>query len=180
MLPGFTSPAAGFDSPFEMLTSCHERVQRSLRLLLRLGDHLRTHPCDEPARQAARDVLRYFDQAAPLHHEDEERHVFPRVLGGGDAALAATVRQLQADHARMEAGWQAVRGELERIAGDRDGSTRPGADSLAVWQGFADLYGEHITLEETQVYPAAQALTPPEALAAMGADMAARRGAVAR
>lgn len=177
MLPGFTSPAAGFDSPFEMLVSCHERVQRSLRLLLRLGEHLQAHACDEPARQAARDVLRYFDRAAPLHHQDEEQHVFPRVLTAGDVALVATITRLQADHATMEAQWQAVRGDLERIADDRDGSTRLADGSLTVWQGFAALYSEHIALEEAQVYPAAQALTPPETLRTMGAEMAARRGA---
>lgn len=179
MLPGFTSPAASFDSPFEMLVSCHERVQRSLRLLLRLGEHLQTQACDEPARQAARDVLRYFDRAAPLHHEDEERHVFPQVLNGGDTTLAATIRRLQADHGRMEAAWQDVRVDLECIAGERDGAMRPDDSRLARWHGFAALYGEHIALEEAQIYPAAQALTPPDTLRAMGAEMAARRGASA-
>ena len=31
-LPGFSSPAAGFDEPFAMLDACHERVRRSLGL----------------------------------------------------------------------------------------------------------------------------------------------------
>ena len=79
-LPGFGGAAVGFDTPFEMLEACHERVQRSLDLLQRLTDYLHTHACDDSARQAARDVLRYFDMAAPLHHEDEELHVFPLLL----------------------------------------------------------------------------------------------------
>ena len=60
-----SSPAVGFDQPFEMLEACHERVERSLGLLLRLAEHLVSHGADEQARDAARDVLRYFDLAAP-------------------------------------------------------------------------------------------------------------------
>lgn len=36
-----SAPAVGFDQPYEMLEACHERVERSLNLLLRLGAHLR-------------------------------------------------------------------------------------------------------------------------------------------
>ncbi len=90
-LPGMRSPGAGFDQPFEMLDACHDRVRRSLDLLRRLRDYLRGHGhgCDDSARQAARDVLRYFDIAAPLHHEDEEMHVFPPLLDNGTPEVRA-------------------------------------------------------------------------------------------
>ena len=39
-LPGFLSPGAGFEAPFEMLAACHERVERMLTLLARLQQHL--------------------------------------------------------------------------------------------------------------------------------------------
>ena len=57
-LPGLHSPGVGFEQPFEMLQACHERVQRMLGLLQRLQDYLHDKPCDDMARQAARDVLR--------------------------------------------------------------------------------------------------------------------------
>ncbi|MCB1958559.1 MAG: hemerythrin domain-containing protein, partial [Rhodocyclaceae bacterium] len=75
--PLMPTPGAGFDQPFELLSACHDRVQRSLDLLRRLQDHLAIHGADGQAQDAARDVLRYFDIAAPLHHDDEERHIFP-------------------------------------------------------------------------------------------------------
>nr|MBP8204302.1 hemerythrin domain-containing protein [Giesbergeria sp.] len=93
-LPGFGAPAVGFDTPFALLHACHERVQRTLALQHKLVGYLHQYACDEQARQAARDVLRYFDIAAPLHHEDEERHVFPPLLAQGDAATVARVQQL--------------------------------------------------------------------------------------
>lgn len=88
------SPSAGFNEPFEMLDACHERVGRMLALLQRLREHLEGGRADEPARQAARDVMRYFDLAAPHHHQDEETHVFPALLASGDAALVRLAEAL--------------------------------------------------------------------------------------
>lgn len=113
------APAAGFDEPFAMLGACHERVRRSLALLQRLAQHLREHGADDNARQAARDVLRYFDLAAPAHHEDEERHVLPalRRLGAeGQPAMAQLAERLHADHERMAAAWALARPSLAVLA----------------------------------------------------------------
>ena len=174
-LPGFGDPAVGFDTPFAMLEACHERVLRSLALLQKLQDYLHDHPCDDSARQAARDVLRYFDMAAPLHHEDEELHVFPPLLERGGADTVAAVRQLQQDHEAMSANWQAARALLQALAeGSQESFSAPDEALLA---RFAGVYAEHIRLEEDLVYPAARALLAPEAVQAMGAEMRRRRGA---
>ena len=174
-LPGFGDPAVGFDTPFDMLEACHERVLRSLALLQKLQDYLHDHPCDDSARQAARDVLRYFDMAAPLHHEDEELHVFPPLLERGGADTVAAVRQLQQDHEAMSANWQAARALLQALAEGAKESFS--AADEAVLARFAGVYAEHIRLEEDLVYPAARALLAPEAVQAMGAEMRRRRGA---
>ena len=39
MLPGHSAPAAGFEEPFEMLATCHERVERMLALQVKLQQH---------------------------------------------------------------------------------------------------------------------------------------------
>ena len=41
-VPGFDSPAVGFEQPFEMLEACHGRVQRSLALLQKLLAYVQT------------------------------------------------------------------------------------------------------------------------------------------
>lgn len=173
-LPGFESPAVGFDQPFEMLLACHDRVRRSLARLTRLVAYLAEHPHDERSRSAARDVLSYFDLAAPLHHEDEERHVFPR-LADAQPALQADVAVLRADHAQMQAEWTRLRALLlhwsQAEAGDPpDASARVLADS------FASRYAGHLHVEETRVFPAARALIDEAGLQAMSQDMARRRG----
>ena len=172
---GFSSPAAGFDQPFEMLTACHERVQRSLGLLGRIVEHIDTHGHDAQSRSASADVQRYFDLAGPHHHEDEERHVFPLLLASDavGAQVHEAVRRLQLEHDRMHAEWQPLRQMLQRWQGD--GPVPPTADERARIAAFDALYAGHIALEESVVYPAAQRLLQGDALAAAGEEMRARR-----
>jgi hemerythrin-like domain-containing protein len=162
-----------FEQPFEMMEACHERVHRTIELLRRLRDHMQQHGADEQARQAARDVMRYFDMAAPQHHRDEELHVFPPLLAQGDPAVVAVVKRLQDDHVQMEAAWHAAREVLVRIA---DGNGDLAAGDEAKLDGFGALYGRHIDDEEKIAYPSARSLLDAAAVKAMGQEMSRRRG----
>jgi hemerythrin-like domain-containing protein len=164
------APSAGFDAPFEMLAACHERVARMLQLLERLAGHLQAHGADGQAAQAARDVMRYFDIAGPAHHEDEERHVLPWLAAHGQAPLA---RRLHEDHVAMAADWQAVRADLLAVA---DGRWGAGTAAPPRWAAFAARYVEHVALEDSRAYPPVRDEAGPERLAAMGREMASRRG----
>jgi hemerythrin-like domain-containing protein len=178
-LPGFMSPAVGFEAPFDILEACHERVERMLVLLQRLCQHVQDTGCDEQARQAARDVMRYFDMAAPLHHQDEELHVFPAVRCGLYPGAAEAVHRLLAQHRQMEIGWAGMREVLlTLIAFDaQEGGTFNGLRSAEV-DAFVQAYRSHIRLEEDLVYPAAQRQLNESQLRAMGEEMMVRRGVV--
>ncbi|RCX10173.1 hemerythrin domain-containing protein [Extensimonas vulgaris] len=173
--PGLHTPAAGFEQPFAMLEACHERVQRMLALLQKLCAHLRAHGCDDAARQAARDVLRYFDQAGPLHHEDEEKHLFPLLRVQGNAEVRALVERLAQDHVHMATTWAQLRMPLLALANGQRFGFR--AQEETALDCFAAHYARHIKDEEQHAYPAAQKLLEAQALLAMGQEMAARRGA---
>lgn len=171
-------PAVGFDEPFEMLEACHERVQRSLALLAKLIAHVDAHGHDTKSRSAARDVLRYFELAAPHHHEDEERHVFPRLLAQGDAAMVQAVQRLRDEHARMGELWARLRPVLQAWSGDAaQGAVPEGFRADA--QAFAALYAGHVPVEEGLVFPTARAGLGPDELRAMGDEMRGRRGGAA-
>ncbi|HSV77921.1 MAG TPA: hemerythrin domain-containing protein [Ramlibacter sp.] len=171
--PGATAGPT-FEQPFEMMVACHERLGRTLALLQRLREHLGPHGADEQARQAASDVMRYFDRAAPQHHQDEELHVFPPLLQQGEADTVEVVRQLQQDHQRMETLWAAARAVLQAIA---DGQRHQlGPDDEEMLDAFAVLYGEHLRAEELIVYPRSRALLDAQAIAGMGREMSKRRG----
>ncbi|MDR2154022.1 MAG: hemerythrin domain-containing protein [Burkholderiaceae bacterium] len=173
-LPGFNAPAAGFDQPFEMLEACHERVQRSLDLLLRVRQHVARQGHDADSRRAVADVLRYFDLAAPLHHQDEELHLFPLLRAHPEPPVRAAVVQLEKEHRRMDATWARLRALLLRWRDDA-GPPVASADEDALIDAFIALYQDHVPLEETLVYPAARAALDTPALMNMGREMAARR-----
>lgn len=164
-------PAVGFEQPFEMLEACHERVKRSLDLLQRLGAHLDTHGVDAQATAAARDVMRYFDIAGPLHHEDEERHVLPRLRASGHGALA---ERMHADHTALSTAWQGWRTVLEGVCAGRWDISAAG-HVRAGWREFEARYEAHIAIEEAVAFPCAAQGLPADALATMGHEMAGRR-----
>lgn len=160
----------------EMLVACHERVQRSLDLMERLQQHVRVTGCDAQAHSAARDVLRYFDVAAPLHHQDEELHVFPPLLAGPDAALRELAGELIDDHRRMEIAWGAARAALTAIAQDTSGTLQLSVAQTAALAHFGGLYTQHMAREEGLAYPGALVQLTAADLQHMSQDMMARRG----
>jgi hemerythrin-like domain-containing protein len=166
-------PAAGFDQPFELLAACHERVRRSLDLLQRLVTHAREHGADDQAASAARDVLRYFSIAAPLHHEDEERHLLPLLRASGEPALSQAADRMAADHRLFAAQWPALAGMLQSLAQGKP----PELPALqAAADAFCRLHDSHLALEDQLAFPGAAARMGDVDRAAMSADMAARRG----
>ncbi|MFA5915130.1 MAG: hemerythrin domain-containing protein, partial [Burkholderiales bacterium] len=115
-LPGFSSPAAGFEAPLEMLSACHGRVERQCQTLLRLVPHLAANGPDQAAREAAQNVMRYFDTSARHHHADEEEDLFPLLLRSAPAAQLAPLRELVAvllaQHRELEQVWGELRLKL--------------------------------------------------------------------
>jgi hypothetical protein len=159
-----------------------------LGLLQRLQAHLQVQGADASARSAAADVMRYFDLAAPQHHLDEERHLFPLLQASGDAALADLASRLQADHRQMALAWAALRQDLLAVTEGRWPPQAPAADPAGPapgapaatgapnWQAFVALYAAHARAEDDIAYPAATLRLGPAERAAMGRDMAQRRG----
>lgn len=181
LFPG-SRPAASFDEPFEMLAACHGNAERMLRLLERLAARLAETGSDEAAQQAARDVVRYFDIAAPAHHEDEERHVFPALAAHGTPEQKQLVERLKQDHVEMSRRWQAIKLDLDQvISGQWTVKTHSAASrdaesaAPAGWTSFAALYRAHIEAEESGAYPAVQAALDETARTEMGREMAQRR-----
>ena len=175
MTPSLIPSLPGFDQPIEMLRACHDRIERQCETLERLVPHLKAHGCDASAREAAAAVLRYFTEAGPHHHADEERDLFPRLLvaaTGEDAQRAALlVASMIADHREMERLWADLAPTLESLA-------RGAIDRLdAVLVGaFSTIYRNHIAIEETDVLALADRVLPPAALAEVGRAMSIRRG----
>lgn len=168
------SVAPSFEVPLEMLAACHGRVQAQCDVLRRLGPHVDAHGVDAQAREAARSVMRYFDQAAPQHHADEERDLFPALLesmaGSDPVCLRELTAALSAEHRALEALWRALRDALQRML---DASQAPDA---ALVEDFVARYLAHLQREDDELLPMAARLLDDDALARVGRAMRLRRG----
>jgi len=170
--------APDFDQPIAVLKHCHGRIRKQLATLEKLLDHLPRHGADDQARQAAGAVLRYFDKAAHLHHDDEEQDLIPMLRAtaqGEDAAilqaLAPTILQ---DHKDMDALWQDLHEQLTAIA---EGMGTALSESQV--RRFVASYTAHMEREESTMAPMALRLFSPEQMARLGQAMQLRRGIAA-
>jgi len=168
LLPDAGAPA--FDDPLGMLEACHGRIRRQIATLGRLQRHLPEHGCDADARAAARAILRYFDLAAPNHHADEEHSVFPRVVAHSEDARGVVARLLL-EHETLAGHWRHLRPLLAAIAAGE----RANLDARTVHDIDA-AYAAHIALEEDELIPLARVVLTRDEIAAIGREMAERRG----
>lgn len=175
----FRTPAAGFDQPLEMWHACHERVARMNNMMERLVEHLKKNGVDKNARVTAASVRRYFDEAAPRHHEDEEIDLFPRLMAklnaqsGSEAAeqIGAAIQTLLADHREMGELWARLRAELLKV----EAGAAPAFNDAEVAR-FITRYRAHIEIEEGEIAPALRRMLRAKDLREIGMAMAARRG----
>ncbi|HKL77622.1 MAG TPA: hemerythrin domain-containing protein [Gammaproteobacteria bacterium] len=170
--------APDFQHPLALLQACHERMERFATLAVRIGDHLDEAgtPATAAAGSAER-VLRYFDQAAPQHHADEERDLLPRLRGRlaepASPELAQLLGGLAGEHQALDAQWTALRPALVALT---EGRAVPAADYRARAAAFQEAQLDHVARENRWLLPACEAhLTAPD-WAAIGAAMAHRRG----
>jgi hemerythrin-like domain-containing protein len=171
----FRTPAAGFDQPVEMWLACHERVQRFAALLGRLAEHLDQQGADEEAQTTATSIRRYFNEAAPRHHEDEEVDMFPRLRerldSARDQAVLDVLDAVEADHLEMAGLWRT----LDRVLAEISRGQRVPVDPALI-DRFATMYRHHIDAEERVLLPALKRVLSGSEWQAVGKAMAERRG----
>lgn len=158
---------------FEVLDACHRQTLHMAVAMRELAEQLAVRDIDAAMRERAREIERFFSTTARLHHEDEERHVFPALLAHGQPDLVQAVLRLQQDHGWLEEDWLELAPQMQALATgygvvDPD-LLRAGAEV------FEALYRDHIDLEESHIYPEARAALGRPAREAMGRDMALRR-----
>jgi hemerythrin-like domain-containing protein len=176
--PGFDAPAAGFEVPLEMLSACHDRVERQCQTLLRLVPHLAANGPDQAVREAAQNIMRYFDTSAKHHHADEEEDLFPALLQSALDAELARLRELidalLGQHRELEQAWSQLCWKLEGIW--LGIGPELGADEVA---RLVDLYRLHIAREEDELLPLATRLLGDARLDVVGRALRLRRGIMA-
>ncbi len=158
---------------FEVLDVCHRQTVFTLGKLAALVSRLANHGPDAQARELAVEIVEHFSTAAREHHEDEEQHVFPKLLNSGDPELVQSVLRLQQDHHWLAQDWMALSPQITAVACGYSGYDLDTLREGAIV--FIALSHDHIALEESIVYPQARARLRPADRKAMDQEMAARR-----
>jgi pyridoxamine 5'-phosphate oxidase len=167
--------APDFDQPIAVLKHCHDKIRKQLSTMQKLLPHLAEFGADFDAKQGASAVLKYFDEAAPKHHADEEEDLLPMlqsVAVADDAqTLARLLPEILQEHEQMEALWDDIARQLRLVA---SGDSRE--LSTEAVQRFADLYSTHMEKEEGHIAPMAKRLFSDEQMTKLGCAMKQRRG----
>ena len=180
-MQGSTRPPPTSDPPdppatvdgFDVLDACHRQTLFTLGKLTALVARLRNLGADAEARSMAAAVTDFFSTTARQHHEDEERHVFPKLLDSAKPDIVQAVLGLQQDHRWLGVDWAELSPALDAVA---SGQSCPDLDTLHEGvEIFSALYHAHIALEESCIYPEARARLPSGERQAMAREMAERR-----
>ena len=170
--------AGGADNVFSVLDECHRQTLGAIAKLETIIVRLEAGDLDVQTRALAADVIRHFSTTARQHHEDEERHVFPKLAASGDPGIEQVVLRLQQDHHWLEEDWMALLPQLDAIA---CGQSWYDVDVLREGSAiFATLSRDHIAVEESILYPEFRMRLRAGELHGIEREMIARRRASRR
>lgn len=168
------SAGPDFDQPIAVLKHCHDKIRKQLQTLQKLHAHLPSAGADAEAKQAATAILRYFRDAAPNHHADEEKDLLPmlQATAAGDdlIVLHELLPQILQEHQEMDLIWIKLATQLESILSGADSSLAH--DDVT---RFVALYTAHMEKEEGHIAPMAKRLFDADQMQQLGQAMRARR-----
>lgn len=155
----------------DLLLACHTRIRGFIAIAIAIGE--RTDASDEDVIDASARVQRYFSEALPLHVEDEEEGVFPR-LHGRSAALDAALDRMLEEHDRHAAPLRRLRDLCALLrTSPRDAQARTALAVVA--RELSTELDPHLQAEERVVFPAIEALLTIDEQQAIARELRARR-----
>jgi hemerythrin-like domain-containing protein len=141
------------EDPRDLLVACHGRIRSFLALAAKATEG--EQECDRLRVDAAREAARFFALALPLHAEDEDRSVAPRLRALGDASLDALLDAMTEEHEPIEQLARTVARDCDELA-----ATRRVPQGLAqAIARLSSLFASHLDREERHVFPALDRLS---------------------
>lgn len=168
------STSRAFETPFDMLAGCHQRIRTFSDLAQRLP--AQPAPAEEVAETASRLHL-YFGTALPLHEQDEEETLHRAMAEVGAPGMDALFARLRKDHRAIEdvlhgllPRWEALNASPDRLEMEKSALAQGG-------EALAAAFAPHLDMEENELYPLARRVLSADVLAGMLQAMRARREA---
>lgn len=155
----------------DLLLACHGRIRTFTELAIQIGEW--ADASDADVTGACARVQRYFSEALPLHVEDEEEGVLPR-LHGRSRELDAALDRMSEEHDRHAAPLRLLLALCASLrANPREAGARA-AMSAAAHQLRTELE-PHLDAEERIVFPAVRALLTHDERRAIVGELRTRR-----
>jgi len=167
---GFQEPATDFRDGLNVLLAYHERFLAEGQRLMAFAATLAQQGLAEADAAQALRLAEWYENAMPLHHRDEERALFPRIVNRS-FLIDGMIERLALDHDEIEALW----GDLAPLLRHPEEIANPKRLSQ-VAHPFEKLLREHIVRENEDFFPKLEALLTSDRRRDVGLDMARLRG----
>ena len=165
----YKEPVSGFSDGLVVLKSYHEDFLERGKQLLQLVANLQEQGMNADAANQCMEVYCHYQHATHLHHQDEELSLFPLLLGKS-TLVDGMIERLMMDHEEIEDAWNILAEQFKQP----DKIT-----NFAVLQNstikFEKLLREHLTREDEDFSPHAQAILNDQQRTEAGEKMAEMR-----
>ena len=165
-------PREASEDLVDLLLECHQRI-RSFAALARKVAEQSDYSSDDVV-EACLGVVRYFTQALPLHVEDEEQSIVPRLIGK-QSTLDQALTLMQSQHASHQRPLERLVALCGDMAQRSAGAAELGVELRSLAQRLEGELLEHLELEESEIFPAIKRYLSAHEQAEIVRELRARR-----
>ncbi len=167
----FCDPAADFTDAIEVIRCYHDSFLTQGFKLLKLVAEIKSQGLSEERAFRLAKCYVFYQRANLLHHQDEEKALFPAVVGR-DLMLDGMLERLTLDHIEIEEAWQVLTLDLKEIL-EKHRVPEAVTDKAA---RFEQLQREHLMRENADFLPRVEKLLATGKRLEAAAAMARMRG----
>ncbi len=110
----FSDPANVFSDGLKVIQSYHDSLLEHGHRLLDLVNEIEQQGIDTERANRLAELYAYYQRATTLHHQDEERVLFPSLVGR-DILIDGMIERLTLDHEEIEEAWRVLEISLKEI-----------------------------------------------------------------
>ncbi len=166
----FTDPATDFSDGLEVIRAYHDHLLAQGHRLLQEIQAIEAHGLDADRANRLARLYADYQRTTVLHHQDEERILFPAIVGH-DLLIDGMIERLTLDHGEIEESWRVLEIDLKALLYQH----RLQEQLLEKAERFEKLQREHLTRENEDFLPRLLRLLNPNQRRNMGKTMAMMR-----
>ncbi len=152
----FIDPATDFSNGLHVIHTYHDDMLEQGQRLLKLVDTLQQQGMSEMLANQCIDAHCYYTHACLLHHQDEEKGLFPLIVNQSPL-IDGMLERLTLDHEEIELAWETLASWLSQPEHINDFD-----QFKMVASDFEKVLREHLTRENEDFLPQIETLLTQE------------------